>query len=110
MHCVYDPRGWNTSLRGFPRVPPHVGRAILDLPSRRWKGLLDPSRVLTPNDPLRKRHMILLELLMLPSNLVCDHLRLTDPHERGMMRMFVNMCLFSALCVIAFFVLWQVLA
>lgn len=54
--------------------------------------------------------MILLELLMLPSNLVCDHLRLTDPHERGMMRMFVNMCLFSALCVIAFFVLWQVLA
>jgi hypothetical protein len=50
--------------------------------------------------------MILLELLMLPSNLVCDHLGLTDEHERGMMRMFVNMCLFSALCVIAFLLLW----
>ena len=54
--------------------------------------------------------MIVLELLMLPSNLVCDHLGLTDEHERGMMRMFVNMCLFSGLCVIAFYVLWKWLA
>ena len=54
--------------------------------------------------------MSLREFLMLPSNLVCDHLGLTDQHERGMMRMFVNMCLFSGLCVIAFWVLWEVLA
>ena len=54
--------------------------------------------------------MILLELLMLPSNLVCNHLGLADQHERGMMRMFVNMCLFSAFCVVAFVVLWKLLA
>jgi len=54
--------------------------------------------------------MSLLEILMLPSNLVCDRVRLTDQHERGMMRMFVNMCLFSGLCVIVFFLLWAALA
>ena len=54
--------------------------------------------------------MILVQLLLLPADLVCDHLGLTDEHERGMMRMFVNMCLFSGLCVIAFWVLWEVLA
>lgn len=54
--------------------------------------------------------MMLLELVMLPSNRVCDRLGLTDQHERGMMRMFVNMCLFSGLCVIAFFVLWTLFA
>lgn len=54
--------------------------------------------------------MTLLALLLRPSNLVCDHLGLTDQHERGMMRMFVNMCLFSGLCVVAFFVLWILLA
>ena len=54
--------------------------------------------------------MNLLKLLLLPSNLVCDQLGLTDQHERGMMRMFVNMCLFSGLCVVAFFVLWRLLA
>ena len=54
--------------------------------------------------------MILLELLMRPSNLVCDLLGLGDQHERGMMRMFVNMCLFSVFCVVAFFVLWKMLA
>ena len=54
--------------------------------------------------------MILLELLLLPSILVCDHLGLTDQHERGMMRMFVNMCLFSGLCGVAFLVLWKMFA
>lgn len=54
--------------------------------------------------------MILVQLLLLPSNLVCDHLGLTDQHERGMMRMFVNMCIFSGLCVVVFFVLWKMLA
>lgn len=54
--------------------------------------------------------MILVELLLLPANLVCDHLGLTDEHERGMMRMFVNMCLISGLSVVVFYVLWKVLA
>ena len=58
----------------------------------------------------RKRRMTLLAFLLWPSNLVCDRLGLTDQHERGMMRMFVNMCLFSGLCVVAFFVLWTMLA
>lgn len=35
--------------------------------------------------------MKLLRLLMLPSNRVCDKLAITGQHERGMMRMFVNM-------------------
>lgn len=54
--------------------------------------------------------MTLLKLLLHPSNLVCDRLGLTDQHERGMMRMFVNMCLFSGLCVLAFLLFWQMLA
>lgn len=54
--------------------------------------------------------MTLIALLLYPSNLVCDRLEITDQHERGMMRMFVNMCLFSGLCVAAFFVLWKMLA
>ena len=54
--------------------------------------------------------MTLLALLLRPSNLVCDRLGITDQHERGMMRMFVNMCLFSGVCVTAFFVLWKMLA
>lgn len=54
--------------------------------------------------------MTLLALLLRPSNLVCDRLGLKDQHERGMMRMLVNMCLFSGFCVLVFFVLWLVLA
>lgn len=54
--------------------------------------------------------MKVLAVLLRPSNLVCDLLGLTDQHERGMMRMLVNMCLFSAFCVIAFGVLWTMLA
>lgn len=53
--------------------------------------------------------MKLLRLLMLPSNRVCDKLAITDRHERGMMRMFVNMCLLSGLCVMVFFVFWRML-
>lgn len=54
--------------------------------------------------------MILIQLLLLPADLVCDHLGLTDQHERGMMRMFVNMCIFSVFCVVVFFILWKMLA
>jgi hypothetical protein len=56
------------------------------------------------------KNMILVQLLMLPADLVCDHLGLTDEHERGMMRMLVNMCLFSGVCVVVFLVLWKMLA
>lgn len=54
--------------------------------------------------------MNLVQLLLSPSNFVCDHLGLTDQHERGMMRMFVNMCLFSIASVVVFYVLWKMLA
>jgi len=54
--------------------------------------------------------MNLLEILLRSSNMVCDRIGLKDQHERGMMRMFVNMCIFSGLCVFAFFVLWTMLA
>lgn len=54
--------------------------------------------------------MLLLQILMLPADLVCDHLGLTDQHERGMMRMFVNMCFFSVFCAVVFFILWKVFA
>lgn len=59
---------------------------------------------------MRTRKMILVELLLWPANLVCDHLGLTDQHERGMMRMLVNMCLISGLSVVVFYVLWKLLA
>ncbi|MEO8813360.1 MAG: hypothetical protein ABI376_10675 [Caulobacteraceae bacterium] len=54
--------------------------------------------------------MKLLEFLMTPANAVCDRLGLTDEHERGMMRMLVNMIICTGLAVIAVFVGWQFLA
>jgi hypothetical protein len=46
----------------------------------------------------------MLTWLMRPANAVCDHLKMTDEHERGMVRMLVNMMLvatvvFSAMCI-----------
>lgn len=46
----------------------------------------------------------MLNLLMRPANAVCDRLHLTDEHERGMVRMLVNMMAigtvgFSVLCI-----------
>jgi hypothetical protein len=54
--------------------------------------------------------MSLLQRLMLPANLVCDRIGLTNEHERGMMRMLVNMLLCSGLAVLAVFVGWKILA
>lgn len=51
-----------------------------------------------------------LRLLMLPANAVCDRVGLKNEHERGMMRMLVNMLLCSALAVLAVFVGWQIWA
>jgi hypothetical protein len=52
----------------------------------------------------------LLQVLMLPANAVCDRVGLTDEHERGMMRMLVNMLLCSGLAVLAVFVGWKIFA
>jgi hypothetical protein len=49
-------------------------------------------------------------VLMAPANAVCDRLGLIDEHERGMMRMLVNMILFTAIVVVVFFVSWRVFA
>lgn len=49
-------------------------------------------------------------LLMAPSNSVCDALHITDEHERGMMRMLVNMSLVSALAIPVFYVAWKLIA
>lgn len=62
--------------------------------------------------PLHPGHRTLpvLRLLMLPANMVCNRIGLTNEHERGMMRMLVNMALCSAIAVIAFFVAWKLWA
>jgi hypothetical protein len=52
--------------------------------------------------------MSVFQLLMRPSNLVCDRLGLADEHERGMMRMLVNMGICTAICVLAGYVAWEV--
>lgn len=46
----------------------------------------------------------MLRLIMRPANAVCDALRITDKHERGMIRMLVNMILLSLLGALAFVV------
>ena len=52
----------------------------------------------------------LFQRLMLPANKVCDRIGLTNEHDRGMMRMLVNMLLCSGLAVLAVFVGWKILA
>ncbi len=54
--------------------------------------------------------MSLLQLLMRPANAVCDHIGLTNEHERGMMRMLVNMLLCSGIAVLAVYVGWKIFA
>jgi len=54
--------------------------------------------------------MTMFQFLMAPSNAVCDLLGLTDEHERGMMRMLVNMMLFTAIIVVVVYVGWQMFA
>jgi hypothetical protein len=44
----------------------------------------------------------MLRLLMRPSNAVCDAMHITDEHERGMVRMLVNMLALSLVGVLAF--------
>lgn len=54
--------------------------------------------------------MTALQLLMLPANIICDRMGIANEHERGMMRMLVNMMLFSAIIVVVFFIGWKLLA
>jgi len=51
----------------------------------------------------------LLRLIMLPANAVCDAVGLVDEHERGMVRMLVNMLLWTVIGAIGFFVAWMLL-
>ena len=51
--------------------------------------------------------MKLLKILMSPADGVCDRLGIANEHERGMMRMLVNMCLCT---VIAGFLTWAAFA
>ena len=42
------------------------------------------------------------QLLMRPANAVCDWMHITDEHERGMIRMLVNMLLLSLIALCGF--------
>lgn len=53
---------------------------------------------------------MMFRFLMGPSNAVCDRLGLHNEHERGMMRMLVNMMIVTAIAVLAFLVGWPLLA
>ena len=54
--------------------------------------------------------MVLGRFLMAPGNAVRDRLGLTNEHERGMMRMLVNMLICTALAVIGVVVGWKIFA
>ena len=51
--------------------------------------------------------MTIVQPLMAPSTAVCDRLGLKDEHERGMMRMLVNMMIFSAVALPTFYLVWE---
>ena len=54
--------------------------------------------------------MNVFQRLMLPANLVCDRIGLTNEHECGWMRMEVNVVLCAGLAGLAVFVGWKILA
>jgi hypothetical protein len=53
--------------------------------------------------------MTLFRLLMLPANMVCDRLGLVSEHDRGIMRMLINMLLWTTIGATAFFAAWMLL-
>ena len=53
---------------------------------------------------------MMLRVIMMPANAVCDAAGVTDEHERGMLRMLVNMLICSAVAVIAFAIGWKLSA
>lgn len=58
----------------------------------------------------RRTVMTLLHLLTLPATVICNRIGLTNEHDRGMMRMLVNMMLCSAVAAVAVFVGWKIWA
>jgi hypothetical protein len=48
----------------------------------------------------------MLRLLMLPSNAICDHFRITDEHERGLVRMLINTLLWLTIFVGVLCLVW----
>ena len=48
----------------------------------------------------------MLRMIMLPSNAVCDALKITDEHERGMVRMLVNTLIWMTVAVTVLTVVW----
>ena len=53
--------------------------------------------------------MPLFRLLMAPSNRVCDRLGIADEHERGMMRMLVNLIICSGVASVVMYAAWKAL-
>ena len=53
--------------------------------------------------------MSLFQILMSPSNQVCDRLGIANEHERGMMRMLVNMMIVTAIGAGVVLVGWPLL-
>ena len=53
--------------------------------------------------------MSLFRVLMTPSNRVCDRLGIANEHERGMMRMLVNMILVSGVGCVALYAAWRMM-
>lgn len=45
-------------------------------------------------------------LLMLPSNAVCDALKIVDEHERGMVRMLVNTLIWITILITVLTLAW----
>jgi len=48
----------------------------------------------------------MLRLLMRPSNMVCDRLKITDEQERGMVRMLVNTLLWVTILISGLTLFW----
>jgi hypothetical protein len=50
----------------------------------------------------------MLRLIMAPSNAVCDLLEIEDEQERGMVRMLVNVLIWTTISATGFFVGWMI--
>jgi hypothetical protein len=48
----------------------------------------------------------MLRLLLLPSNLVCDAMKIEDENERGMVRMLVNTVLWMTIGITVLTIVW----
>ena len=48
----------------------------------------------------------MLRLLLLPSNMVCDAMKIQDEHERGMVRMLVNTVMWMTIGCTVLTVAW----